>query len=698
MTPKPNLSPAQRKKIQNLLSQAIQKEDIPRVHKLLAQGADACAPGGDRMRSPLMDAASRNNRELIKIFIPFNDIDATDSHGRSALHYFIQSMAYGIPVDWRDTLRSLCSKKSCAPDEMGRSALTLAATLTYSTSIFDELLVELSPTSSLSSMEINGKSACVAALLFTSNCTDLRNARRAQNAKTLLLADPHKEKSARICHPEYGTLAHLAASHGQVDFLRALEPFAEFEARDHLGRTPLMAAAIACQADAVGFLLSRGCNPQAVDFDGCDALMLGVEANASSWKEGDAKCSFFASLAQLCDPAARDILGDSALDKIHYFRNAACPGVVEGAIAASGPQSPKPWSFWPALRKLFGLSQRPSAQRLRKLHELLVFFTPGHISQIGKFLGLGACATDCSFGNLAPPIALAALAGNFEAIKLLLPFRAPFGSHPTRVVPLHCFLHSKHRIESDEHLLPLALLASPEDAKRPDKAGRTALSMARPSASLIPQTLDILGPVSDWFALDAKGGSILHMMHARTACPAWFAALWNSHPDQSWLAASVDRDGNSLAHLAAQIGDAGLLKLLSPQMDLNGRNSSGHTPLMAIFPLCKWFSDEAIELIVAWSDCRAVDPNGCDPLMMAIEESRVEDAQLIAFVRQMLPRASLCARDFIGESALDKAIDRGFSTVASLIQALLAVRQERDELACASAAANSRSRPISTRI
>lgn len=90
---KPNFSPAQREKIQNLLSQAIQKEDIPRVHKLLAQGADPSAPGGDRMRTPLIEAASRLNSELIELFLPLNDLAAIDGDGRSALHAFVRCLS-----------------------------------------------------------------------------------------------------------------------------------------------------------------------------------------------------------------------------------------------------------------------------------------------------------------------------------------------------------------------------------------------------------------------------------------------------------------------------------------------------------------------------------------------------------------------------------------------------------------------------
>ena len=84
-----SLSPANQKKIQNLLSEAILTGDVPRAHKLLAQGADPSGRGGPLGYTPLMDAASVFNRSLIEFFLPLNDVNATSKSGSTALSLFI---------------------------------------------------------------------------------------------------------------------------------------------------------------------------------------------------------------------------------------------------------------------------------------------------------------------------------------------------------------------------------------------------------------------------------------------------------------------------------------------------------------------------------------------------------------------------------------------------------------------------------
>lgn len=160
-------------------------------------------------------------------------------------------------------------------------------------------------------------------------------------AIALFRADPDKASSCRALHPEWGSLAHIAAGEGRIEFLREIAPFADFEARDHRGRTPLMAAAMASQFNVVAHLLAQGCDPQAVDFDGCDALMLGLEANNHFYSfDADGICASMVGLAKRSDPSIRDILGESALDKLCYLFDPAIGSRIEQAIRESGEPSP----------------------------------------------------------------------------------------------------------------------------------------------------------------------------------------------------------------------------------------------------------------------------------------------------------------------------------------------------------------------
>ena len=109
------------------------------------------------MSTPLMDAAKKGHPELIELFLPFNDIDATDANGFTALHFFVEALPLIAPAPdhWRATLRSLCSKAACSTlNFQGLSPLSFAAKTAFSTSdpSFSEILSELSSLSCLSSM------------------------------------------------------------------------------------------------------------------------------------------------------------------------------------------------------------------------------------------------------------------------------------------------------------------------------------------------------------------------------------------------------------------------------------------------------------------------------------------------------------------------------------------------------------------
>lgn len=110
------LSGANIQKLQRQLGLAIAASNVRHVHKLLAQGASPSMASGDHMSTPLMDAAKKGHPELIELFLPFNDIDATDANGFTALHFFVEALPLIAPAPdhWRATLRSLCSKAACS--------------------------------------------------------------------------------------------------------------------------------------------------------------------------------------------------------------------------------------------------------------------------------------------------------------------------------------------------------------------------------------------------------------------------------------------------------------------------------------------------------------------------------------------------------------------------------------------------------
>lgn len=97
--------------------------------------------------------------------------------------------------------------------------------------------------------------------------------------------------------------------------------------------------------------------------------------------------------------------------------------------------------------------------------------------------------------------------------------------------------------------------------------------------------------------------------------------------------------------------------------------------------------ESAVKLLAPWSDCRAVDAQGCDALMLAIEESQRESyGDFVGAVSELVRWADLGARDFLGESALDKAIDREFPLVEAAIRARMAIQEEKFEIEAASSA------------
>ena len=91
-----------------------------------------------------------------------------------------------------------------------------------------------------------------------------------------------------------------------------------------------------------------------------------------------------------------------------------------------------------------------------------------------------------------------------------------------------------------------------------------------------------------------------------------------------------------------------------------------------------------IAALAPWSDRQAVDHHGCDALMLAIEKADSTGPASCAEITAILaPRVDVFSCDSLGESSLEKALDRGLANVAEIIQARMAILAERDALGLA---------------
>lgn len=374
---------ANRQKLQDRLSEAVLDQNIPLVHKRLAQGANPAAPGGRLLRTPLMDAASRNNLELIKLFIPSNDIDAVSINGETATGTFIDQLAMRnifdvAPPNWRDGLRLLLSSRNATSGSRNQSSPLICATFSWwgESTGFNDILDDIF---SFSRPDPDAsRHAILAALSCRSQGGGLRAIelwRRVQNKEAALLP----------CGLGQETLAHVAARHGQDAFLNEISSLADFNARDSRGRTPLMDACLTCPKSidpkrlCIKFLLDRGCDPRAVDHDGCDALMLFIEGLAEPL---DPFLKILTEdtlppLIQSSNLMARDFLGESALDKARDRRWAPLVQLLERAAANSLPAATPP-----------PLSTQPARAKLQEL--LFQAIEHGDISLVKKRLAQGA--------------------------------------------------------------------------------------------------------------------------------------------------------------------------------------------------------------------------------------------------------------------------------------------------------------------
>lgn len=722
LSPAP-LTEANRKKLQKLLFSAIWSHDIPAVHRLIFQGADPAAPLAERPQmTPLMSAAEAGSAELLAFFLPFNKLSQVEASDWTALHLFIYAIAtHKSPTlfvaddpAWQASLRSLISAATANAKRFnGMTPMMLhACHHPHCSDSFDIIAAELLPFIDRSPGSLEAYELCASALASDSY---LGGGDRGRRAVSMLEDDPGKAQTLAASCPTRGTLAHIAARKGQLLFLEHIAPLVELNARDIRGRTPLMTAvsnpshsrffgnskeSIECMR----LLLGAGADPSLVDNDGCDALMIAIEENTP----GIISRGIEALLAPLIERSTlshRDHLGESALDKAIDRELPLIVALIQKALRASEllselcPTSPSPNAPIPNPRKLASL-----------LHRAI---DSGDVAAAGKHIAQGACLSlpveddlsRTSQGQTRTPLMRAAAGSNpLSLIRLLLPLSNPLAVDHEANSALMLLL--SREINSHEQLAALAELASPESALLKNSLGLSPLTRAHASANLSAQMFDILRPLCDWFAIDDQGfpvlsSAILGSRFDERQC----LDLWSEHPDQAWLANSRDYSGRSLAHIAAMRCKSELLKAISFHVNFDATDNAGLTPLMSACCGSSWRSwtfAPAIEFLAPRSNCRLVDLNGCDALMLLIETCSDDPVHAAG---ELIPRVDLAARDFLGESALDKARNRGFSAISAAIEAHMAIFAERDNISlstmdprCSTQCPDRADRPLQHRI
>ena len=314
---------------------------------------------------------------------------------------------------------------------------------------------------------------------------------------------------------------------------------------------------------------------------------------------------------------------------------------------------------------------QPSAAA-QKMTELLL----DHIHKeqpllVKKRLAQGASPAAASLLTGETPLIAAAKSGSVEMVKLFLPHSNVAATTFSGVSALGALIPCINRRPHHDPNAQMELIRqlAPSCAAIVDNRGRTALMAALDGnfcEKYSPSILDLLRPHSDLEAQDSCGETAcsLAVKFSRwSAAAAIFAAL----PDKSRACRSSLGGRGSLLHIAAEGNSVQLLELALPFSDVDAKDSEGKTPLMRAASAGS--KDACLLLLSHGLGARAVDSCGCDALMHFIEginfrASLHQELHWLPMAKcftALVQASLLTSRDFLDESALDKARAKGLS-------------------------------------
>lgn len=638
-----------RKKLAELLYRAVWRGDEKLAKKRLRQGAspsEACVSFAGR--TPLMAATMKANGLMVDLLLPMSDVAATDAHGETALILgmyedaaWLLSPAMGGSGDWIDKLASPAILNM--RDAHGDTPLMIAAgSRCLGEGEFKKLLVKMLPDSNAWLKNKKGQSALALAVASASQARAL--------ALWAALEPSGFDKSA------LAGLALLAARMNMDRFLLAMASAVDLEERDEHGRTPLLVAARACAFEAMAELLDQGADPHAVDADGCNALMLICESRVEPPAAGQAM------IARLANPeslSARDQFGESALDKARDRKSA-----VANRLRAAGATDDE-------------RRERPSIAGSLKLQQLLLEdIICGDVELARRRIAQGADPAKPLNERWTTALVCAASTARLEMVQLMRAQGEGLDGDLGGPAALAGLLERGSARGRDEFIACARELADPDALAAVNSQGETVLMQAAAYGQKFGELLALFGPGSDWLAKDFSGASVVEFA-LNVYEPGNAMLLWLAHPDKEWAASATNKQGQTLAHVAAaRNADEMLLEIVSFS-NFEARDGRQMTPLMLACFTGGCF-ESTVRLLAPWSDCKAADAQGCDALMLAIEQAPREGyGDFVGAASELVRWADLEARDFLGESALDKAVDREFLVIEAAIRARMAIDEER---------------------
>lgn len=327
----------------------------------------------------------------------------------------------------------------------------------------------------------------------------------------------------------------------------------------------------------------------------------------------------------------------------------------------------------------------PERNKLQELFLAALSTRDEHL--IEKRLSQGACPRSAAGSDRDTPLMSAAGSGNLAMVRRLAPLSDLLAVDLWGSNALTHLLWTGATCRAEPDFIEcLKMLASSESMKSVNQSGDCPMMVAAGGDSCkFNEVLEALLPWVDWRWRDSEGLNLV----SRALCDAAeenALLLWHAHPNKDWVAQDVDLRGRTVAHMAAQCDAPKMLKAISSHVDFNARDEDGSTPLMSANQGGVG-TRETMALLAQWSDCAAVDHNGCDALMLVIEGmyEDVPEARRDSF-QELVNRADLGAKDKLGETALEKAKDRAFEKAAQIIQERLDISAEREELSQAASA------------